>query len=74
LVDVTLASDDSSNLPFLYQLLSVLTAMLKTLDQNKSHVVDARSRTKQKPWYQKNQTISTKAMLLKLEQKKIRPS
>ena len=46
----------------------VLTAMLKKLEQIKSHVVHAW--TKQKTWYQKFQTLLTKVMLLIVEQKK----
>ena len=40
---------DSHNLSLSYQLLSVLTFMLLTLEQNKSHIVDVR--TSQKPCY-----------------------
>ena len=43
-LDVTLACEDSRNLSLPYQLLSVLTAMLLTLEQNKIHVVDAKSK------------------------------
>ena len=49
LVDGTLACEDSCNLSLSYQLLSVLTFMLLTLEQNKSHIVDVR--TSQKPCY-----------------------
>ena len=38
--DVTLACEDSRNLTLPYKLLSVLTAMLLALEQNKSPVVD----------------------------------
>ena len=48
LIVVTLASEDSRTLSSSYQLLSVLTAMLLTLEQNKSHNVDVCK--KQKPW------------------------
>jgi len=44
LIDKTLACEDSRNLSLPYQLLSVLTAMLLTLEQNKIHVVDAKSK------------------------------
>ena len=47
MIDVTLACEDSHNLSFPYKLSSVLTAMLLTLEQNKSHLVDAK--TKQNP-------------------------
>ena len=43
------------NLPLPNQLLFALTPMLLTLEQKKSHIVDAR--TKQKPWCQKSDPI-----------------
>ena len=61
--DVTLACEDSHNLskshatsPWLTscQLLSVLTAMMLTLEQNKSHVVEARWKQKPCCWCWKN--------------------
>ena len=38
---MTLAGEDSRNLSLPHQLLTVLTATLLTLKQNKSHAVDA---------------------------------
>ena len=73
---ITQPLQTSRNLSFPYQLLSVLTAILLTLEENKSHVVDVGSnkshvvdvRTKQKTccWCQNK----TKGMLLMPEQTK----
>ena len=49
---ITQSLQKSRNLFLPYQLLSVLTSMLLTLEQNKSIVVDAG--TKQKPWCHKS--------------------